>query len=143
MNTSVYEPPPAEGWLLDDTPIPFMQLVGPVFYRQIEGAYEYGFTSKPDIHGNLHGRLHGGMIATFADYALGHSCWLDSNGIPHVTIHLGLDYMQAGLPGEWTSCRVQFVRKTRTLCFMRGEIYSGGKHLTTATGIWKVVPKKE
>lgn len=144
MSEQVYEPDRAEGWMRDDTDIPFMRHVGPTWYRQDADGIEYGFMPCAEVHGNLYRRLHGGMISAFADYALGHACWVAGGGeTPHVTVHLGIDFMAAGDPAQWTTCRVTTVRKTRSLAFMRGEIWAGGTCLATANGVWKAVRAKQ
>lgn len=137
---SSFIPDPSEGWIGASDRIPFMAHVGPCWYRKAGEDLEYGFMPVAEIHGNLYGRLHGGMTATFADYALGHACWVAGEGkMPHVTVHLGLDFIAAGTPGLWTTCLVQTVRRTRSLAFMRGEISAAGTLLATASGVWKTV----
>lgn len=138
--TSSFLPDATEGWIAAPAEIPFMTHVGPLWHRAMDGGSEYGFMPCAEIHGNRFGRLHGGMIAAFADYALGHACWQEGGAdAAHVTVHLGLDFVSAGEPGVWTTCLVQTVRRTRSLVFMRGEISAGGNLLATASGIWKPV----
>lgn len=135
-----YEPDPAEGWVRDLVDIPFMRHIGPAWHRQFDGVAEYGFMPRPEIHGNHFRRLHGGMISAFADYAIGHACLLAGGGaMPHVTVHLGIDYIAAGSPDTWTTCRVLTLRRTRSLAFMRGEIFAGDTLLANATGVWKAI----
>jgi len=47
--------------------------------------------------------------------------------------------MQAATPGAWINCRAEFLRKTRSLRFMRADVYAGDKHIASASGVWKAI----
>lgn len=128
-----------EGWERHDDGIPFMMRNGPVWYRLSAGRYECGFLPKPEIHGNLYGFVHGGMLAAFADVALGHACWFANDRQPIVTVHLQLDFMAAAKPGAWIGCNVEIVRKTRSLVFPRGDFMTQGRVVAAASGVWKII----
>lgn len=135
-----FVPNPEDGWTCDTGDIAFMSLIGPVWHRlRADGVYEYGFTAQEDKHANLMGRLHGGMISAFADYALGHSCRLDRDNTPNVTVHLGIDYLAGGLMGQWITCEVHITHKTRAMSFIRGEMFGDGQLMATANGVFKAV----
>lgn len=144
MSHAPQMPDPSQGWQSATADIPFMQIVGPIYHRFLgdvaEEGVEYGFFPKAEVHGNKYGRLHGGMISAFADYALGHTIWMARGGLmPNVTVHLGIDYIAAGDPDVWTTCRALITRKTHGMAFMRGEIYAADRLLAIASGVWKAV----
>jgi hypothetical protein len=102
------QPDHPKRWVRDGAPIPFMAHVGPVFRCKLKGVHEYGFKPTQDVDPNLQGNLHDEMILAFTGYEPGHSCSVD------------------------------FVRRTRALSFIRGEIKARGQLLAVANGIWKV-----
>ncbi|HEU0221660.1 MAG TPA: PaaI family thioesterase [Paracoccaceae bacterium] len=128
-----------EGWQRHDSGIPFMVRNGPVWHRLRDGRYEGGFLPAPEVHGNLYGYVHGGMLAAFADFALGHACWFANERARVVTVHLDINFVTAAKVGTWIGCEVEIVRKTRSLCFPRGDFVAEGQVLATASGVWKII----
>lgn len=127
-----------EGWERLEGDIPFMLHNGPVWYRRQGGGYECGFLPRAGIHANRRGFVHGGMLAAFADFGLGHACGFATGGRV-VTVQLGMSYVAAARPGRWIGCSVEIARRTRSLCFPRGDLVAGGVLLATASGVWKIL----
>jgi uncharacterized protein (TIGR00369 family) len=133
-----YLPEPRNEWTHAREDVPFMHHVGPIWRRVHEGRYEHCLLVEP-FHGNLFGYVHGGMIATFADHALGYPALKLNGDKPIVTAHLDVNFISGARVGELVSCRAEVVRKARSMCFMRGDIMAGGRIVATASGVWKAI----
>jgi len=139
--TAIIPPETEDGWQRHDDDNPFMILNGPIWYREEGGLLHVGFRSVHEVHGNSLGYIHGGMLAAFADFALGHKVWFAHDRKPIVTAHLDINYVSGGLAGEWIHCTPEIVRKTRSLCFVRGDIMAAGRVVATASGVWKSIER--
>jgi acyl-coenzyme A thioesterase PaaI-like protein len=128
--------PTKEGWEEDHTGA-FLTLVGPIWRKSEGKSISYGFVGQPK-HGNHRGIIHGGMIMSFADYAIGMTAAREG-GNSSVTIQLDIQFVSAAEIGEFITSRQELVRKTTALFFMRGEVVAGTRVVATASGIWKAV----
>ena len=84
---------------------------------------------------------HGGMLATFADLALGIGGFTLA-GVKgfFTTISLNSDYLAPALLGTWLQCEPVLLRKTRTLVFAQGVCMADGKPVLRASGVF-ALPK--
>jgi acyl-coenzyme A thioesterase PaaI-like protein len=128
--------PAKEGWEEDHTGA-FLTLVGPIWRKSEGKSTSYGFVGQPK-HGNHRGIIHGGMIMSFADYAIGMAA-AHEGANSSVTIQLDVQFVSAAEIGEFITSRQELVRKTTALFFMRGELIAGTRVVATASGIWKAV----
>ena len=118
---------------------PFEDLVGPLGYKVVDGTISFAFRAD-DRHRNTGGTLHGGMLMTFADYALCLTAVWDQPGEKCVTVACNCEFVAAGEPGELIEASGEVVRRTRSLAFVRGQIFTGGRVLLTYSGIVKRIP---
>lgn len=126
-----------DGWEACSQKDAFMAHVGPIWQRPIDDRWEYAFEGR-HILSNRNGSMHGGMIATFADYALGHTAWLAVEGQAISTIHLAVNFVAAAREGKIVRSTPVVVRQTRSLCFMQGFFFVDDTCIATADGIWKI-----
>lgn len=141
MTLCAIPPETEDGWANDHDGIHFMRRNGPIWYRRRGDRLDVGFLAVAEVHGNNQDIIHGGMIASFADFALGHAVWYAHDRAPVVTVHLGLEFVSAGKAGDWVHCTPEIVRRTRSLTFIRGDILAGDRVIATASGVWKAVGK--
>ena len=84
------------------------------------------------------GFMHGGMLMSFADYALfviAHDELRDQHS---VTLSCQTDFLAGSAPiGEVVYADGEVTKSTRSLIFVRGQTYVGDTVLTTFTGILK------
>ena len=118
----------------------FMQHIGPLWQRFVDGKPEYAFRVSK-TQSSLLGVLHGGMICAYADHALGHVVFHLNGKKPVVTIHLDVNFISPARPGDVVRCRSEVVRKTRSLCFMRGTIMAKERCVATANGVFKTMDR--
>ena len=118
----------------------FMELVGPFWERKRDECYEYAFIGR-EKHCNLSGVVHGGALTAYADHALGRTGWIDNGVSPVVTVELSVQFMDAAQINQLIVCRVEILRKTRTMYFIRGDMRAGERLVASASGIWKIIDR--
>jgi len=132
--------PTAAGWeLYQDEG--FVGLVGPFWTRQEGGKHLYAFKAEPKHH-NRRGFVQGGMLMTFADRAMGMTCWYANERQPQATVHLDVHFVDAVHIGEFVEAKCTVVRRTRALIFMNADLVVGPRVVATATGVWKTLSKR-
>jgi acyl-coenzyme A thioesterase PaaI-like protein len=116
----------------------FILHVGTIWQRTTEGVREYAFRVGK-VHCNQNDSAHGGMIATFADFALGHAALLSNERRAIATVHLAINFVGGARLNDVIQCRVDLIRKTRSLFFMRGDLAVDTRRIATADGLWKIM----
>lgn len=129
------------GYRLFEYVDPFEDLVGPFYYREDgDGRLRFAFEAQPK-HANTAGQLHGGVLMTFADYAL---CLTAIHGLPGercVTVSLGCEFTAPGEVGDFVESTAEVVRRTRSLTFVRGQVAAGERTLLNCSAIVKRLPR--
>src|SRR5690349_17547888 len=109
----------------------FIGLVGPLWTRQDGDAHRYAFLAE-DKHHNRRGVVQGGMLMTFADRAMGMTCWYANERQPQATVQLDVHFIDAVQIGEFVEAKCSVVRRTRSLVFMSAELVVGSRVVATA-----------
>jgi acyl-coenzyme A thioesterase PaaI-like protein len=132
--------PAAEGWepYRDEG---FIGLVGPFWTRRSGEGYRYAFMAEPKHH-NRRGIVQGGMLMTFADRAMGMTCWFANERQPQATVQLDMHFVDAVQIGEFVEAQCRVVRRTRAMVFMSAELVVGTRVVATANGVWKTLGKR-
>ena len=126
-----------EGWVLRPTKA-FGTHVGP-FYGPPDGdRIGCGFLADAR-HGNKRGVVHGGMLTTAFDVALGNASWDAAGQRPCATVQLNVQFIGAVKLGEFASVRVEVVKTTRSLVFLRGVMTVGDRTVAIGDGVWKIL----
>ncbi len=115
----------------------------PLYSKRTAEAVVIGLRlAKP--HTNARGLIHGGLIATLADNAMGHSCAHRMGGASSlVTIGLTVDFVGTAQVGQWLTVESDVIKTGGTLCFAQSLIKSDGVIVARANGTFRVVPKQE
>jgi acyl-coenzyme A thioesterase PaaI-like protein len=131
--------PAAVGWepYTDDG---FIGLVGPFWSRPDGDAFRYAFRAEPKHH-NRRGIVQGGMLMTFADRAMGMTCWHANGRQPQATIQLDMHFVDAVRIGEFVEAHCRVMRRTRSVVFTSGDLMVGTRVVATANGVWKALGK--
>ena len=126
-----------EGYRLFEFVDPFEDLVGPLCFKVgNDGELHFAFESRSQ-HANTSGQIHGGMLMTFADFAL---CLTAIHGLPGercVTVSLNCEFTAPGEVGDFIESTAVVLRRTRSLTFVRGEIVVGDRTLLNYSAIVK------
>ena len=118
---------------------PFENRVGPLGYRVDVGRISFVFDALPH-HRNSSDSLHGGMLMTFADYAICLTAVWDQPGEKCVTVTFNCEFVAAGRVGDRVESVCEVVRRTRSLTFVRGQVFVGDRVLLNCSAIVKRLP---
>ncbi|NVJ68811.1 MAG: PaaI family thioesterase [Alphaproteobacteria bacterium] len=121
---------------------PFETLIGPFYLKDNgDGTYRSAFVAEADRHANNGGMLHGGLLMSFADFALFAIAkdYLEGAG---VTVACNSEFVSAGQPGDLIEATGEVTRATRSLIFVRGKIFTGDRTILSFSGIIKKVRGK-
>ena len=127
------------GYSTYDYDDPFERLVGPLGYKVEGDTISFAFEAEPH-HRNTGDTLHGGMLMTFADFALCLTATWDQPGEQCVTVSLNCEFAAAGRAGDLVESVCEVVRRTRSLTFVRGTVCVGDRVLLNCSGIVKRIP---
>lgn len=124
-----------EGYETDPGLDPAEDYIGP-FYYSTRVAHTYAFFAA-DKHCNEGGIVHGGVLMTFADYAL---CMAATNGYKEescVTVSFNCEFVAAAQIGELIESTVTVTRKTGSMVFLTGLVHVGGTTVITFSAVVK------
>jgi acyl-coenzyme A thioesterase PaaI-like protein len=129
---------PAEhGWTIqEDVGLP--EFFRPLWTRVEDDAIAFGFQTRPE-HYNGREMVHGGIMALFADHALGMTVRRAIDTVPSATIQLDINYIGVTRPGSFVEVRAEILRRTRSIVFARGMLTSEDTLVATANGVWKLL----
>src|SRR2546423_13380514 len=127
----------ASGWTMFET-TGFLQLIGPLWQRVIDGEAEYALVTE-DKHHNRRGLVQGGVLMTFADRTCGMTARYVSGKPTLATVQLDTHFVDAGKIGEVLISRPRVVRSTRSLIFITTEVTVDKRVLAMANGVFKIL----
>ena len=133
MTESVSLPSDYQVYEYDD---PFEDHVGPLGYKVVDGTITFAFLADAR-HRNTAGTVHGGMLMTFADFALCLTATWDQPGEKCVTVSCNSEFVAPGRPGDLIEASGEVVRRTKSLTFVRGQVYAADRNLLNYSAIVK------
>ena len=133
MTESVSLPSDYQVYEYDD---PFEDHVGPLGYKVVDGTITFAFLADAR-HRNTAGTVHGGMLMTFADFALCLTATWDQPGEKCVTVSCNSEFVAPGRPGDLIEASGEVVRRTKALTFVRGQVYADDRILLNYSAIVK------
>ncbi|HKI74227.1 MAG TPA: PaaI family thioesterase [Pseudomonadales bacterium] len=130
------------GFSTDEGFDPSEDHVGPFYYRRSEDGWQYAFRAD-SRHCNSSGIVHGGVLMTFADFAL---CMEATNHYDNedcLTVNFNCDFVAAAEVGSVVEARARVTRKTGSMTFVRGEIFTGETVVMTFSSVVKRLYERE
>src|SRR5581483_11409690 len=127
----------ADGWSQVEA-TGFIQLVGPLWERSIDGVHEYALPTA-DKHHNRRGLVQGGVLMTFADRTCGMTARAVTGKTTMATAQLDVHFVEAGKIGETLISRPRIVRATRSLIFLSTEVTVDKRVIAMANGVFKIL----
>ena len=115
---------------------PFEDLVGPLGYKVADGRVSLAFEAAAH-HCNTQAMIHGGMLMTFADYALCLTATWDQPGEKCLTVSFNCEFVAAGRRGDLVKSRGEVIRRTGSFAFVRGQVFVAERTLLNYSGIVK------
>jgi len=125
-----FEPFPNQG--------PFLEHVGPILVDGREDDLVLALRAE-ERHANHRGTIQGGLLSTFADFALGRAIEVDAaDGKDRATVSLTVDFLKAAKPGDWIESRTRVDRVGSTLSFADCSLTVDGNEIVRARAVWVV-----
>jgi uncharacterized protein (TIGR00369 family) len=127
-----------EGFVPYENQGPFLEHVGPVHLREGDGELVFGLRAE-ERHANHRGTIQGGLLSTFADFALGRAIEADADDDrDRATVSLTVDYLKPAKPGDWIESRARVDRVGGTLAFADCSLSVEGREIVRARAVWVV-----
>jgi acyl-coenzyme A thioesterase 13 len=117
---------------------PFLEHVGPIHVREDADKLTLGVRAE-ERHANHRGTVQGGMLSTFADFALGRAIEQDADDDKdRATVSLTVDFLKPAMPGDWIESRTHVDRVGGTLAFADCSLTVDGREIVRARAVWVV-----
>ena len=127
-----------DGFVPFESQGPFLELVGPVHVREGGGDLAFGLRAE-ERHTNHRGTVQGGLLSTFADFALGRAIEADAeDDKDRATVSLTVDYLRPAQPGDWIESRARVDRVGATLAFADCSLTVDEREIVRARAVWVV-----
>ena len=137
MTAAATENLKASGWTMVET-TGFLQLIGPLWQRVIDGEAEYALVTE-DKHHNRRGLVQGGVLMTFADRTCGMTARYVSGKPMLATVQMDTHFVEPGKIGEILVSKPHVVRSTRSLIFITTEVTVDKRCIAMASGVFKIL----
>lgn len=119
-----------------EAPGPFIDHIGPIHAGERDGELVLGLRAEAR-HLNHRGTVQGGLLATFADFALGRAIEADAaDGKDRATVSLTVDYLKPAREGDWIESRTRVDRVGSTLSFADVSLVVDGKEIVRGRAVW-------
>ncbi|CAN5794893.1 MAG: PaaI family thioesterase [Thermoleophilaceae bacterium] len=117
---------------------PFLELIGPVHVKEDADELVLALRAE-DRHANHRGFVQGGLLSTFADFALGRAIEADAgDGRDRATVSLTVDFLKPAKPGDWIESRTRVDRLGATLAFADCSLSVEEREIVRARAVWVV-----
>ncbi|WP_205697891.1 PaaI family thioesterase [Conexibacter sp. SYSU D00693] len=125
-----------EGFVEHPRQGPYLEHIGPVYVREGGEALVLGLQAE-ERHTNHRGTVQGGLLSTFADFALGRAIEADADdGKDRATVSLTVDYLKPARPGDWIESRTSVDRVGGTLSFADCSLCVDGREVVRARAVY-------
>ena len=125
-----------EGYKTNSGLDPAEDYVGPFYFLQQEQGFAFAFLPEAK-NCNLNGDVHGGVLVTFADFALCVAATDNYSEESCTSISFNCEFVAAGRNGELIECMPVITRKTGSMVFVTGTLVSAGETLMTFSSVVK------
>ena len=118
----------------------FIKHIGGIEFKKIsENNYE--FQSKvQNFNLNSAGISHGGYIAAILDNGMGSAAHkVIDDGKRCVTISLDIKFIDGSKENDILIGKVITTKRTKTLVFVKADLFQAENIIATASGIWKII----
>ncbi len=122
---------------------PFEDFVGPLYFQEDGEGRRCAFIAD-ERHVNGGGFMHGGMLMSFADFALFVIARSSlEEGIHAVTVSFNADFTASVYPGDFVEATGEVVHETGSMIFIRGTVFVGDRTVLRFSGVIKKIrPRK-
>lgn len=120
---------------------PFETEIGPFCFRTEGERVQCAFSPRPS-HLNGGGTVHGGVLMSFADFAMFCIAHRALNGSKAVTLTCNSEFLKAGGLDAIIEAEGEVLRATRTLIFVRGLVTQLSRPLLAFSGTLKKIEQR-
>lgn len=93
-------------------------------------------------HLNPEGVVHGGVLLSFMDYVIYRAIGDEiSHDVIFSTVNLNTNFLAAAKVGEIVFGSGKISRKTKSVIFAEGLLYTEDRDIMTGMGVWKIISK--
>lgn len=118
---------------------PFLEHIGPIHVRDAVDGHPILGIRVGEHHVNHRGTIQGGMLSTFADFALGRAIEFDApDDHERATVSLTVDYLKPASPGDWIQSKTSVDRVGRTLAFADCTLTVENREIVRARAVYVV-----
>ena len=118
---------------------PFLEHVGPIHVSEDDGGGRRFGLRAEERHTNHRGTIQGGLLSTFADFALGRAIEAGAeDGKDRATVSLTVDFLRPAKPGDWIESRTRVERVGGTLSFADVSLTVDDREIVRARAVWVV-----
>lgn len=133
MTNDATAPP---GFEIESGTDPAEDLCGPFYLRREGVQITAGMRVAPQ-HCNGMRSVHGGILMTFADFALCAQARYQTDDAHIVTVSLNCEFVDTAPLDSWLESDGRIVRRTHRLVFVQGTIHDQGRPVLMYNGIGK------
>lgn len=118
----------------------FIKHIGGIEFKKIS-ANNYEFQTKvQNFNLNSAGISHGGYIAAILDNGMGSAAHkVIDDGKRCVTISLDIKFIGGSKENDILIGKVIATKRTKTLVFVKADLFQDENIIATASGIWKII----
>lgn len=129
-------PADANGFTPHSRSSPYLDVIGPLLSRRNNGRLEFAIEID-ERHVNGRGAVHGGVLAGFADVALGYATSGSVDPPLHLsTANLNLDFAGAAKQGSTVIAVVDVMRIGRRLAFANCDLWCEERRVARASAVF-------
>jgi acyl-coenzyme A thioesterase PaaI-like protein len=116
---------------------PFLETIGPLFYRkEPDGGFVIGLRVLPK-HANARGGAHGGLMMTLLDIALGYRAALSEDPPANLTTaSLTADFAGGAKLGDWVEAHVDVQKVGGRLAFANAFLIVHGERVVHGSAVF-------
>jgi len=137
MSETKSEPDPLPGFEPLFRTSPFLETVGPIFYRkEPDGGFVVGLRVLPK-HANGRGSAHGGLLVTLLDIALGYRTAMSEDPPAALTTaSLTADFAGAPKIGDWVEAHVDVQKVGGRIAFANAFLMVNGERVVRGSAVF-------
>ena len=116
----------------------YSQLLGELETKLENNQHKYRMTVSGK-HLNSGNFAHGGFLMSFLDNVMGNAAYKSFGNRPCVTISMNTHFTFSAQKGNELIGIPSIERMTKTLCFVKCQVFSNNEIIVSGNGIWKLV----
>ena len=120
----------------------YSKLLGQLETKQEDGKDIYRMFVE-NTHLNSGNFAHGGFLMSFLDNVMGNAAFKSFNNTPCVTISMTTHFTLSASCGDELIGHPIIEKRTKTLSFVKCQVFSKDNLIVSGAGIWKIVNFKK